>query len=79
MKRNKKTTGELRLSIQLIHSAIYEIITKQRDRWNNIKVAHKLYQVLRQITFEPNMTVESYNHPWTEKRKKHSILSAFFV
>lgn len=40
MKRNNKTAAELLPGVQVVPDAIYEIITKQREGWGYIKVAH---------------------------------------
>ncbi|MBC9930584.1 DsrE family protein [Chitinophaga qingshengii] len=40
MKRNNKTSAELIPGVQVVPDAIYEIITKQREGWGYIKVAH---------------------------------------
>ncbi|MGN7820457.1 hypothetical protein HGH92_06225 [Chitinophaga varians] len=40
MKRNNKNASELLPGVQVVPDAIYEIITKQREGWGYIKVAH---------------------------------------
>nr|WP_295867379.1 DsrE family protein [uncultured Chitinophaga sp.] len=40
MKRNNKTASELLPGVQVVPDAIYEIVTKQREGWGYIKVAH---------------------------------------
>ncbi|MGN8035380.1 DsrE family protein [Chitinophaga sp. 22321] len=40
MKRNNKDASELIPGVEIVPDAIYEIITKQKEGWGYIKVAH---------------------------------------
>jgi len=40
MKRNNKDASELIPGVEVVPDAIYEIITKQKEGWGYIKVAH---------------------------------------